>query len=346
MNRLILEQYIRSLILQEVSDSPYVNLKVGSFQDRDTRVKTLIRKLKDEEALTLQKGSAPVVIKQVDVVSKEDPNNPLTFTSANFDKLATVLPNLKSYDKLIFTDTEDDKYPITAFAKTPELGGLGKGATLKVERGVIDGLNKQIHDLGGSVDIKFGGETYYDIVKVVNVKENQKADFAFATNKGPVLFLSYKPGSSAKSFHHYGGVAGISSDTVDKFAAAVLKITPGLKKGGPEYGIELTKDADSDLILKAMYGSNYGSKQYGINNVQGIVQGDNIQLVGNGNPYTIQAAHILIPPTIPTDDYAPWLAASFAGDRHQGGIKNCRLRVVTSTARGKNNLVNPMPKTN
>lgn len=357
MNRLLLERLIKNILKEDGSASPYVNLNIKSFQDRDVRVQTLISKLEAGEPLTLQKGLEPIIIKEVIVITKEevvstddeesdvkDTTQTMSFEKGSFAELASVLPLLKPYDKLIFVGENNVKYPVTAIAKTPDLGGWGKGSTLKHERLTIDSLNNQIKDLGGEICIEFNGETYSNIIGVKNISGQPKADFAFIDKSGPVLFISHKAGSTPKDFHHYGGISKLNAETITNFVDAVKKKSPELFKRGTEYGIPLDPVKDSDIILKAMYGNDYGAPNYGINNVQVILQGD-IQLAKSEDSdcYSLTANKTLTPPEIPTDeDYAPYLAASYAQDRDQGGIKHCRLRILPASARGKNKLVNPI----
>jgi len=171
----------------------------------------------------------------------------------------------------------------------------------------------------------------------VNIPGQPKADFALADKSGPVVYISHKDGNSAKSFHHYGGISKIKSPTVERFVAAIKQKTSQMKKGDPEYGIPLNPSKDAMLILKAMYGSNYGAKSYGRENVQGILQG-NLKLIPTGkkDEYNLSATKTILPPTIPTDaEYRPYLTAMYAGDRNQEGIKNCRFRILPAGARGK-----------
>ncbi len=235
-NYLLLELLIRNLLKEDGSASPYVNLNIKSFQDRDVRVQTLISKLEAGEPLTLQKDLMPIVIKEVIVIKKEDvastddeesdvkdTTQTMSFVKGSFAELASVLPFLKPYDKLLFVGENGVKYPVTAIAKTRDLGGWGKGSTLKHERLAIDSLNSQIKNLGGEICIEFNGETYSNIIGVKDIPGQPKADFAFVTKSGPVLFISHKAGSSPKGFHHYGGISKLDAKTITDFVVAVKK---------------------------------------------------------------------------------------------------------------------------
>lgn len=336
MNRLIFHQLIKNLLLKEIeqSESEYAPLKVTSFQDRDTRVKTLIRKLKKSEALTLQKGSVPVIIKTILISRKSDPKDakPLEFNSTNFDDLINVLPKLNAYDKITLIDDKNVRYPITAFAKTIELGGLGRGGTLKPERAAIKSIQEQLTQIGEPITIVFNGVEYTDIDTVIDVKGNQKADFAFAAGDKAKLFASYKPGTSASSIIAYGGITAISekSRDVQSFVAAVRKQVPDFKEVKKEFTAPLN---DKNVILRAMYGSDFGSQTYSDNNVQALLQGDiKLELI-SGNKYKIVASHTIIAPEIPDGPYTPVLNARYANDRNQFDIMHCRVSVLPQDAR-------------
>jgi len=188
-------------------------------------------------------------------------------------------------------------------------------------------------DIGKPITIVIGGVPYSNIDGITNVKENQKADFAFTSKGVATVFISYKPGSSAKDMISYGGITKTSaeSDEVTAFKEAVQNKTSDMDGLGIEYGVPLT---DEEVALKAIYGTKYGSNGFDMNNVQALVQGTSLKLtLVKDNTYNLDASNVFTSPTIPTGDYAPWLNARYANDRNQFGIKHCRFGVVPMGAR-------------
>ena len=360
MNRLLLEILIRQIL----SEEGFTKLSVRSFVDHDTRTNKFVDALDATKEgggtpLTLVKGDDKVLVTRVQIIKKAPKDTadkqsseevPTTTTTEpekkeepvvdqNYDtsspgdmaKLKQDLPLLKSGDKLFLFDKNDKKYSITAVAKTTDLGGKGKGGTLGPERAAIADLQQQLDQIGKPITIVFNEVSYANITKVVNIKENQKADFAFATDSKPLLFISYKPGSTVKSIISYGGISSISekSRDVKAFVDAIKNKVTDFKGLGYEFSVPIN---DKGVILRSMYGSDFGSKEYGMNNVQAIMQGD-IKLVDKGNTYIIEANHIITSPEIPDGEYTPVLNARYAGDRNQMGINHCRIGIVPQGAR-------------
>ena len=338
MNHLLLEYLIRQIL----SEEEFTNLNVRSFVDRDTRTNKFVDYLKKGTAIPLKKGDDSVVVKSVEVVKNGVSTLYNPITQAN--ELKKILPTLKSGDKLYLysgdikknkkgeLEPSGTKYSITAVAKTTDLGGKGKGGTLGPERAAIADLEKQFAQIGKPITVVLNDISYTDITGVTNVKENQKADFALVNSDGtPVIFISYKPGNSAKDIISYGGITAISAKSrdVQRFIEAVKTNTSDLKGLGYEFGAPLK---DKGVILRAIYGSDFSSKKYGLNSVQALMQGD-VKLTPNGGVYDLTSSHTILSPTIPDGSYEPYLNARFAGDRNQFGIQHCRMGIVPKDAR-------------
>lgn len=327
MYNLLIERLIDSFLTEE----DFKSLNIRSFQGsaHKDRTNKFVDYLTKGTPLPLVKDSKPVTVSNVLVTidgktTKYDP-------ATQAEELKKVLPSLKSYDKLILQDTNGSKYSISAFAKTRELGGKGKGGTLGPERSAIASLQKQFEEIGKPITVVLGDTEYPNVTGVTNVKENQKADFALVQNGDPVIFISYKPGNSVQSVISYGGLTKGSekADEVVAFVAAVKENVSDFEGLGYEFGAPLE---DQAVARKAIYGVDYGSSTYGINNVQALMQGD-IRLVQKGDVYELTSNHTIISPTIPEGDYAPYLNARYAGDRNQFGIKHARFGVVPMGAR-------------
>lgn len=324
MNHLLLEFLIRQIL----SEEGFTSLNVRSFKDRADRTDKFVDALATGHPLPLKKGEESVVVSKVEITKDGETTSYDPKTQAK--ELKAILPTLTSGNKLYLYDESGKRYSITAVAKTKELGGKGVGGTLGPERAAIASLEKQFQEIGKPITVTLGGESYEGITGVTNVKENQKADFALVNDKGPVLFVSYKPGNSVKDIISYGGITGESAKTeeISKFIDAVKKQATDLKGLGYEFGVPLT---DKSVALKAIYGSDYGA-DYGINNVHALMQGD-VKLTPNGGSYELKSNHTILSPTIPDGEYSPMLNARFAGDRNQFGIQHCRMGVVPQGAR-------------
>lgn len=319
MYRLIFEHIIRALLEEE-----FLPLQKRSFADRETRTNLFVDKLKSKSPIDLTNGEQ-VIIDKVTINGDE-------YTQENFEDLKKVLPTLTGKDTIKFFKG-DKGYNITAFAKTTELGGKGKGGTLGPERKVLSTLQKQFEEIGGPITLKIGDESYSGITGVQNVKENQKADFVF-TGDRPV-YVSYKPGSGPKDMISYGGITkiGAQSKTVVDFINAVKGKTSSFKDHKVEYSIPLDPEVDRELILKAMYGSQIGGAP-GENNVQVLLQGSNISLKKESDGvYSLSYSHAISQPQIPKGGYAPVLNARYASDRNQFGIQYCRVGIIPAGAR-------------
>lgn len=319
MYRLIFEHIIRALLQEE-----FLPLQKRSFADREARTNLFVDKLKNKQPIDLTNGKQVVIDKVI--INRNE------YTPENFEDLKKVLPTLTGKDTIKFYG-DNKEYKITAFAKTTELGGKGKGGTLGPERKALGTLQKQFEEIRGPITLKIGDKVYPGITGVQNVKENQKADFVF-TGEDPV-YVSYKPGSSPKDMISYGGVTKIAakSETVTDFINAVKGKTTSFKNHKVEYSVPLDSDKDSELILRAMYGSQVGGAP-SENNVQVILQGSDISLKKESDDtYSLSYSHAIFQPEIPEGAYAPVLNARYASDRNQFGIEYCRVGIVPAGAR-------------
>lgn len=308
-------------------EDDFASLEKRSFVNRSDRTNLFVDKLIKGDPIELTKGDG-VVVDKIIINDKE-------YDMTNFEDLKTVLPTLTAKDTLKFF-SGSDKFNISAFAKTGELGGKGKGSTLGPERKALAGLQQRFAEFKNPITLTIDGTEYSDIDGVVNVKENQKADFAFTRDKQPAVFISYKPGSSAKDVISYGGITTVKDvEEVQAFIKAVQAKTNQMKPGSVEYGAPVT---NSDVVLKTMFGSQYQEGSPGLNSVQAIVQGSDLKLIGDDNKYALKASTLITPQNIPTSgEYAPYYNARYADDRSQFGIKNCRFNVVPAGARKSNN---------
>lgn len=333
MYRLILEHIIRHILQEE----EFTNLNVRSFVDHESRTNKFVDYLKSNTPISF-KGGEPKTITSVEILKKGEKNPTSYNPKTQSDELKAVLPDLKAGDKLHLIDTEGKAHSITTVSKTVDLGGLGKGGSTKPEQREIANLQKQFEEINAPITLIIGGQKFKGVDGVVDIRPNQKADFAFTINKVPAIFISYKPGSSPKDMISYGGITKeVNIEEVRRFIEAVKSKTSSMKNERVEYGYPVE---DLEVIKKVVYGFEYKEGAAGENNVQFLVQGTGLKLVSNNdNNYTLEASHILKAPTVPTGAYTPYYNARYANDRNQFGIQNCRFTVVPFGAR--KNIKNP-----
>lgn len=324
MYRLILEHIIHLLLEEE-----YLALAKKSFKNRTDRTRLFVDKLKEGKPIDLTNGET-VIIDKVEIGSK-------AFTKDNFEDLIDELPKLTKDSSIKFY-SGSKVYNISAFAKTKELGGLGKGGSLGPERKVIASLQEQFKDIETPITLSIGGKSFPDIDGVVNVKENQKADFAFTSKGEPTVFISYKAGSGTKGIVSYGGfTAYADSDEPRRFIEAVKSRTTKMEKGGIEYAAPVR---DSKVAAKVLFGSQSEEGSPGLNSVQAIVQGDDLKLMPTNGGYELKAHKIILAPNVPTDvEYAPFYNARY-DDRSQFGVENSRFSLVPGGSRGNAKVIN------
>jgi hypothetical protein len=326
MYRLIIEHIIRSLLQEE----EFTNLNVKSFVDHKDRTNKFVDYLSSSTPITF-KGGEPKKIITVRIKRKGE-TEPIDYDPiAQANELKAILPKLEVGDKLYLVDDQKKAHSITTVSKTTELGGKGKGGSLKVERRVIANLQAQFEAIGTPITLSIAGQDFEGVDGVVNVKENQKADFAFTVNKQPAIFISYKPGSSPRDIILYGGLTkSVQSSEVQAFIEAVQAQTKSMKENRIEYGAPVK---DQEVAQKAVFGSNFGS-DFGDNNVQFLVQGDNLELAGSDESYTLKASHIITSGELSVEGgYEPFYNARYANDRNQFGIQNCRFGIIPAGAR-------------
>lgn len=326
MYRLIIEHIIRRILQEE----EFTNLNVKSFVDHTDRTKKFVDYLSSYSPITFR-GGEPKKIIRVDILKKgeEKPTEYNPKDQAN--ELKVILPKLEAGDKLYLVDDKGKAHSITTVSKTADLGGLGKGGSVKPERKAIASLQKQFEGINTPITLTIAGQKIEGVDGVENVTENKKADFAFTVNKKPAIFVSYKPGSNPRSIILYGGITDVKDDPeVQSFIKAVQAKTNSMREDRTGYGAPVTVKAVQE---KAIFGFDYGSG-FGLNNVQFVIQGDDLQLIGSDNNYTLQAGHIIISGDVPTEGgYEPYYNARYANDRNQFGIQNCRFSVIPAGAR-------------
>lgn len=172
------------------------------------------------------------------------------------------------------------------------------------------------------------------VAGVRQIPGNPKADFALQDRDGKdIYFISHKGGADAKDFHGFGGVTLHSNTPVVKDFTQKIKtqFPDGIK--GNTVAIKLDSDHPEHrtLILKTMYGSQHGSEQRGVNNVDAIHQG-HMNLEKVGSHYEIRSNNVQHNGEVPEKTDMMIYARHSAG-RSDLGLKDTRISMSSVHAR-------------
>lgn len=184
------------------------------------------------------------------------------------------------------------------FYKTPEFGGKGAGSGTAAEDRYLTEFRKAIQDemikaKKNYLLVKINGRTIHlaDIISTPQTtRRAPKADFSLLDENGKqVGWISHKAGSKPTDFQQYGGLsdeAFSNNPEVKKFMDDIIKLYPkGLTSGSSL----MRKAKNKDVILKSVYGTDYG-KAPGVQNVDEFHQGS-MKLSKSGQSYTITSTH-------------------------------------------------------
>lgn len=133
---------------------------------------------------------------------------------------------------------------------------------------------KKINDAidGDPITLKIGNKTYKDVIALVGVPGTPKADFVVVDkDKTELCWISYKAGSTAKSFQQYSGISEkLNKDIFNDPEVAYFRKQVVQRDIGKGFYMKID---DSDLKRKSIYGKDY-RKKFGKNNVTFFVQGE------------------------------------------------------------------------
>jgi hypothetical protein len=181
----------------------------------------------------------------------------------------------------------------------------------------------------------------YHITHAEKVTGTPKADFKLHDKNGKHVYISHKDykgsGDAAKSYNQLGGVSKFKDHpSVKKFQSEVQK-----KHGGSAEGkgtISMTLDnknkAHHDLVKKALFGHEHGSKEHGPNAVHSLVQGKmNLKKTKDG--HSIEAHHIMHHDEPLKHDYHIFARTAKSGSskRNDLGLHNTRVGIGLRTGR-------------
>ena len=221
--------------------------------------------------------------------------------------------------------------------------GKGKGFGTVDEDLVLNNLEDQVKALLLQNDVEY---ITIDIngysQKIDNIKTTTgtpKSDFNFTYKGKPVLFISHKAGKRASDYQQYGGITCKSGEDICKHEEVeefVAQIKDMYRDGMPPGKSLWKKIRDPELKKLSLYGENYG-KEYGINNVNGLYQGNITIDPLSDDVYKLEAHHILYNGDIPEGSYEPVLYARYSGSRGGNhGIKDLRTAILPLAKVSKN----------
>lgn len=202
MYRLILEHIIRRILQEE----EFTSLQTTSFRDRPTRVDTFLSKIGTDSEFTLKNGDTITftdakIVKSSPIkgLGDKDEESQKEFTFlGDGGEFSEQLEKLEPGDRLSLTGSNNKTYKISDVAKTPELGGKGKGIEQpgkKSENTQLQTLNTGLE--GGPFDIKvidYEGKPHIleGIKKAIPIEGQHKADIALVSVDNNYTYVQLK----------------------------------------------------------------------------------------------------------------------------------------------------------
>ena len=231
---------------------------------------------------------------------------------------------LKTY---IVVDTNGNEYPVTL--------GKGKGFGTADEDIVLDDLKDQVKALLLQDDEDYitidvsGYRQRVDDVKTT--PGTPKSDFNFTYKGKPVIFISHKAGTKASDHQQYGGMTCKSGEEICKHPEVesfVDNLKESFPDGMPAGRSVFVKINDPELKKLSLFGCDYG-REFGINNVNALLQGRIKIVIGNDNNYELKAHHVVYNGDLPDGPYEPVLFARYSSSRGGNhGIKDLRSMIT------------------
>jgi len=223
----------------------------------------------------------------------------------------------------------------------------------KYETEALNDLNNQIEsikkELGkSSIKIKIKEGLVYDSIKgAVNQPGTQpKSDFNLVDLEGnPKIFISHKKSGGVKAFPRWGSFQYLYNRGEKEVMNFIQNIHSFISKNessgnklsyasidensneivfsnGAAFAQKISND---NLKAKLVFGEEYGSENFGINNIQLVIQGKVSLKNIKDDLYEFdksQADKIFINGDIPSGEYEPVLHAQYRGSYNELGIKN------------------------
>ena len=310
MYRLIIEHIIRQLL----SEEEYTSLGIGSFRGASHKGRTdkFVDYLASKTPIPLKKGE-PSVVTKVDITKDGETTSYDPATQSK--ELKQILPTLKAGDKFYLYDEKGTKHSISAVAKTPELGGKGKGYQrgTGIESNEIANVQKQIdaNNTGEGISIEGVNGNVYGIEKV---EGSQKADFKLVDKEGnPLAYIQHK----SPKHQQMSGVAKEPYSSFPEVQSFTREVYDLVNKSPEKRLNSPYSKAIKDNELKTL--AVYGNPEQGPKGVQFYIIG-NIELKslgGNKFKLTSTGGPTYTGGQIPQGEEAPTLVATYRAGRNQ-----------------------------
>lgn len=229
--------------------------------------------------------------------------------------------------------------------------------TKKYEIAATNKLNAQIKEIESSlpkeeksITIVIKGKEYPEIDRAIVVKGSQnKSDINLVDSKGnSVIFISHKDVGGAKRFARWGSLQYLFNEgdpEVLNFRDNIYNYIKSLSNSGVALSnVSISKDnkiifyssanfsqqiSSITLKNKLVFGKDFANDNYGLNNVQLVVQGDIVLKKYGDKPGfyefdTSAAEKVWFSGDTPTGDYEPVLHAHWRGEStNELGIESC-----------------------
>ncbi len=328
----ILEEVLKKTLYTE----KFKQLSLADLKKRGFRFDVIYDKIKNNKPFLIGADEKPIKLKFLDPKYEEAFKLKDTQLIKSFSK--------SSINKFkFFVDDQGNEYSIGDLLKDKDFGGKGSGSGTVVEDYTLSQLKNSISKLvdenGGPINVIFNGKKYQNIIGAEKPDKTFKCDFYLVSEgNNPIFYISHKKaggeGPSGKDFIRWSGYTQYKEHPeVKKFVKALeneINKHPEWNGGIPNETNFISKVKDQELIKKLIYGSNFGDKKSGVNNVGVIFQGGiKLTPTENEGEYKISAEKKFVPPQIPSGDYAVYLAAKYRSDRNMFGIKNNEAIAIT-----------------
>lgn len=272
-------------------------------------------------------------------ISNQSPYNNKFITTSGEKELEFVSNDIKNifinkeWNKLtnntiIFKDKNNNQYKLPDIIKSKEFGGKEKGASLSKETSALNQGNIELQKILtqnnlSSINIEVGSKIYENCKEIINQPNTPKADFNIINLENtPIIFISHKDGSTSKDFPRWGGFS--SYETHPEVIDFITKVKNIIENNTINPGQSFYKKIeDEDLKKHIIFGKNYGSSNFNINNVTCVIQGNVVFEKIDNKTYKLNGTKMWVNGELPTGDYDPVLFIRYRDGRNNFKIKNC-----------------------
>lgn len=309
----------------EKAAHPFKILSHGDLTKNLSRAEVFLFKIKSGKEFVLATGGTATIDK------KHYKDMKAGFKTAGF----SIMLN---------TSSGKVKYP-AGFLKTGEFGGRGTGSGVAAENAALAAFNIVLGEVlekekAAFITLTVGGRKV-ECAQMVSTNgsykgREPKSDLTIVdSNMLPVAFISHKAGTSAKTFQQYGGVSFpefAKDKSLVEFMTKVKELHP---EGLPNATSYMRKITDKNLILKSVYGMEYGGKRF-VNNCDELHQGP-MKLKKSGKAYSITSNHTFVNGDIPEGTYEAIYFIRYASRKATAAgvtIDNARVGVFPQAKSG------------